>query len=103
MDLGNILTTLGTSYINARFQQTPDSPYIPNVLEDIFYGPNSAAATKVQGQMAPDGTIVNIKRCPKRRRRRRLATVSDIRDLAALQQVLGNGQNFKTWIATRGR
>ena len=36
-----------------------------------------------------------------RRRRRRLATHSDIKDLAALKAVLGSGKAFDTWIATR--
>lgn len=38
-------------------------------------------------------------RC-RRKRRSRLATVSDIKDLAALKSVLGNGKAFETWIAT---
>jgi hypothetical protein len=36
-----------------------------------------------------------------RRRRRRLATHSDIKDLAALKAILGSGKAFDTWIATR--
>ena len=36
-----------------------------------------------------------------RRRRRRLATHSDIKDLAALKAVLGSGKAFDTWIAMR--
>ena len=36
-----------------------------------------------------------------KRRRRRLATHSDIKDLAALKSVLGSGKAFDTWIATR--
>lgn len=36
-----------------------------------------------------------------RRKRRRLATHSDIKDLAALKAVLGTGKAFDTWIATR--
>ena len=35
-----------------------------------------------------------------RRRRKRLASASDIKDLASLKAVLGNGDAFKTWIAT---
>lgn len=38
----------------------------------------------------------------RRRRRRRLATQSDIRDLAALSTVL-KGKAFDMWIASRGR
>ena len=40
-------------------------------------------------------------RVKSRRRRRRLATHSDIKDLAALKAVLGAGKAFDTWIATR--
>lgn len=36
----------------------------------------------------------------KRRRRKQLATQGDLRDLAALQGILGNGKAFQTWIAT---
>lgn len=39
----------------------------------------------------------------RRQRRRKLATVGDIRDLAALQAVLGKGAAFTTWIATHSR
>ena len=48
------------------------------------------------------GAIAGI--CSKvksRRRRRRLATHSDIKDLAALKAILGSGKAFDTWIATR--
>lgn len=37
-----------------------------------------------------------------RRRRKRLATRSDLADLAALQGILGSGKNLVTWIATHG-
>ena len=53
--------------------------------------------------MSEDGTIGVKKKCKKRRRRKRLATVSDIADLAALKSILGNGDAFKTWIATHSR
>ncbi len=36
----------------------------------------------------------------RRRRRRQLATRSDIRDLSALKGVLGNGKALESWIAT---
>lgn len=38
-----------------------------------------------------------------RRRRKRLATKSDIADLSSLKTVLGGGKAFENWIATRGR
>lgn len=50
-----------------------------------------------------DGTTSTKSVCKTRKRRRRLATTSDIRDLAALKSILGGGKAFDTWIATRGR
>lgn len=50
-----------------------------------------------------DGTTTTKQRCKTRKRRRRLATTSDIRDLAALKSILGGGKVFEAWIATRGR
>lgn len=50
-----------------------------------------------------DGTTTTKSVCKTRKRRRRLATTSDIRDLAALKSILGGGKAFDTWIATRGR
>lgn len=47
-------------------------------------------------QMAKDLSKVKCKR-----RRRRLATLSDIKDLAALSAVLGKGKLLETWVATR--
>lgn len=38
----------------------------------------------------------------KRRRRKRLASTSDLKDLAALKGVLGGGKAFEVWIATHG-
>ena len=35
-----------------------------------------------------------------RRRRKRLATMGDLKDLAALKGVLGGGKAFEVWIAT---
>lgn len=98
LDLGNILTTLGGQYINARYAQPPAVQAQP---VDVFgFDPLSLLGSNDTVEVRPDGSICKKR---KRRRRRRLATVSDIRDLAALKQVLGNGENFKTWIATRGR
>jgi hypothetical protein len=46
--------------------------------------------------MAKDISKVKCKR-----RRRRLATHSDIKDLAALSAILGKGKLLETWVATR--
>jgi len=49
------------------------------------------------------GAVICIREKKTRRRRRRLATQSDISDLAALKNILGGGKAFDSWIATRGR
>lgn len=51
----------------------------------------------------PDGSTSSVTKAKTRRRKRRLATMSDIKDLAALKSILGGGKAFDTWIATRGR
>lgn len=95
MDLGSIASGLleaaGSAYINrelgfapnaaAPVQQTPASPWPGTGIPAGF---DEFRGTRVK----------------RRRRRRRLATASDIRDLASLKAVLGNGEAFKTWIAT---
>ncbi len=52
--------------------------------------------------ICPDGSTY-VREAKSRKRRRRLASVSDIKDLAALKNILGGGKAFDTWIATRGR
>ena len=75
-----------------------------------FAGPASLAGKIAQGiaglglGLAADDIAAIATTCAKtksRRRRRRLATHSDIKDLAALKAVLGTGKAFDTWIATR--
>lgn len=66
------------------------------------YGGGSCGPLPKNAIMMQDGKIGYVYKS-RRRRRRRLATASDIRDLSALKDILGNGQSFKTWIATRGR
>lgn len=56
---------------------------VTEITEEILIAANAASKTKC------------------RRKRRRLATHSDIKDLAALKAVLGSGKAFDTWIATR--
>jgi len=138
MDLGSIVTTLGSQYIQARFGQPTVRPVMgpayPSVSAAIPVGmgvdtygitptpaflpalPGAVAATgslasKIGGAVAGLGLglaadeiaaiagVASKVKC--RRRRRRLATHSDIKDLAALKAVLGSGKAFDTWIATR--
>lgn len=140
LDLGNLLGTLGSQYISARW----GTPKAPQVMAPTIrpMGPQTGlAATPVNtpaiiagglgalGQQAYDfftedqqaqipvpGGVQITGNCPppsycvdgktgkvtikqKRRRRRRLATSSDIRDLSSLKAVLSPA-DLKMWIAT---
>jgi hypothetical protein len=138
MDLGSIVTTLGSQYIQARFGQartptilsaagpqygmqvpvgmgpdtygiTPTPAFLPALPGAV--GAAGSLAGKIGGAVAGLGLglaadeiaaiagVASKVKC--RRRRRRLATHSDIKDLAALKAVLGSGKAFDTWIATR--
>ena len=110
MDLGEIFTTLGTEYIRSRYAPKPSVPMaapqlpagagqnlLPIIPPVIAGGAAGALPELVEGV---SGIFSKPRR---RRRRRRLATCSDLSDLAALKAILGNGENFKMWIATRGR
>lgn len=98
MDLGNLISDLGTAYITSKYSQPTVQPvqYTPQVQP--AFDPFDLPFVDI----APDGTMVRAKKkC--RRRRRRLATKSDLGDLAALKAILGNGEAFKAWIATHSR
>lgn len=70
----------------------------------VFMGENGNGTTKTEVTIDnATGKCVAVRKCKSRKRKRRLATLSDIKDLAALKQVLGGGKAFDTWIATRGR
>ena len=111
MDLGSLITDLGGQYISAKYgQRAPVAVQQPVDfgLPDVFGGVGGGVLGGLAGEaldyfMGEDGQIVAKKKCKKRRRRKRLATVSDIADLAALKSILGNGDAFKTWIATHSR
>ena len=117
LDLGNLLGTLGSSYIQARY----GGPRVPQVMAPTIraQGPQAGVAAQPvdtlfemgqegydyffgNGQAPKNVTIdpVTGRLCKKqRRRRKRLATTSDIKDLAALKSVLSPA-DLKTWIAT---
>lgn len=100
MDLGALITDLGTTYIKSKYAQQPTPtvqpvyslPEMGSDIIDFFTDPAT-------GTIQP---VVKKKPC-RRRRRRRLATKSDLGDLAALKAILGNGEAFKAWIATHSR
>ena len=134
MDLGSIVTTLGSQYIEARFGQ-PRAPTTRPVMNyqvpvgtgvDVYgVSPSPAFLPALPGAVAAAGSLSSkiggaiaglglglaadeiaaiagvASKVKCRRRRRRLATHSDIKDLAALKAVLGSGKAFDTWIATR--
>jgi len=123
LDLGNLLGTLGSQYISARYgQPRPPAVTAPTILPQ---GPRAGVAaqpvlletlpemagqaydyffTDEQKAQLGNGNMridpVTGRLCKKqRRRRKRLATTSDIKDLAALKSVLSPA-DLKTWIAT---
>lgn len=99
MDLGSIIGGVSDIYgtytqyqTSKQMAQQPVGGTQPVFLEeayDFFFD-------EATGQ-----TVARPKQKCKRSRRKRLATVSDIRDLAALKSVLSPSE-FKTYIATRG-
>ncbi len=133
LDLGNLLGTLGSQYISARWGQ-PRPPQViqptyqaqgpmagvaptpvlagPNLLDlgaqglDYFFPdqPTTGVTPPVSNGCTPpsycvDGKTGKVTIKQKRRRRRRLATSSDIRDLSSLKSVLSPA-DLKMWIAT---
>ena len=136
LDLGNLLGTLGSQYISARWGQ----PSTPAVLAPTFQAQGPQAGLATTPVLAPavgmglgalageaydyltqpslptipgapmaagcpppsycvDGKTGKVTIKQKRRRRRRLATSSDIRDLSSLKSVLSPA-DLKMWIAT---
>ena len=136
LDLGNLLGTLGSQYISARWGQAP----VPQVMAPTFQAQGPAAGIAPTPVLAPavgmglgalageaydyltapslptipgapmaagcpppsycvDGKTGKVTIKQKRRRRRRLATSSDIRDLSSLKSVLSPA-DLKMWIAT---
>lgn len=101
MDLGTLLNTGLQAYGNyqlQKLQQQTNSPFIPDIIERPLFPDRFTVTTD-----PATGQVTSVKQCKKRRRRKRLATVSDIRDLAALSSVIGKGEMLKTWIATHSR
>ena len=107
MDLGNIIASLGTEYIRNRYAMPPvqTSPVLfPDIGSFLTGGDASTTTTQPPqrcGYLWNPDTQKWVKKS--RRRRKRLATQSDLKDLAALKGILGSGEAFKVWIATHGR
>lgn len=140
LDLGNLLGTLGSQYISARWG-TPRQPQVTaptirpqgpragmaltqpvdydllpgwgDVIDwgSSYFGNDQApipapgpGGVTIKGNCPPpsycvDGKTGKVTIKQKRRRRRRLATSSDIRDLSSLKSVLSPA-DLKMWIAT---
>lgn len=106
LDLGSILVGLGGQYINARWGQNQygpstgvGAPYMPGGVfnlgvpgVDVIPEPSANCSTK--GLVYDPEKGKWIKR--RRRRRRRLVTPTDIKDIAALKAIIGNGQALQS-------
>ncbi len=113
LDLGSLITQLGTAYIGAKYAPTQPMYTMPTVYEstpadfglpfvdvipEATSGPSGGTGNQVWNPRANCGAGKWQRRS--RRRRKRLATSSDLKDLAALKGVLGGGKAFEVWIAT---
>ncbi len=106
LDLGMLLGNVAGQYITSRFGSPPPQQVfsgatlpagtLPPVVIDQGGGYCTTEPPKgMRWSNAAGGWIKKT-----RRRRKRLATSSDLKDLAALKGVLGGGVAFQTWIAT---
>ncbi len=103
MDLGSVVAQLGGQYIQTRYSQQPQQqPVFLDTLTDFFT--DGSAQQQGPVQQGKCGMVWNPDtgkwQKKTRRRRKRLATKSDLSDLAALKGILGSGEAFKVWIAT---
>ncbi len=111
LDLGQLALDLGTSYFQQKFARPASYPFSGG-----FNGGGAITATPaldipfvdVISEAPTKGMVWNpAANCgagkwqrKSRRRRKRLATSSDIKDLSSLKGVLGGGKAFEVWIAT---
>lgn len=86
LDLGNIITTLGTEYVQARYGGSGGMPAVgvPQVMPAFM-----------DYDVEADIPFIDITKTRKRRRRRRLLTPTDFGDLAQLKTLTGNSDAFK--------
>lgn len=109
----DLIGGLGGAYIDARYSPTPSyaSPFGPIAATPAFGVPFVDIIPEANGGACADKNMVwnPSANCGQgkwqrksRRRRKRLATQGDLKDLAALKGVLGGGKAFETWIATHG-
>lgn len=117
LDLGNLLTGLGSAYINAKYGAPPVPSYQQPAVYQTALGPNVSGGPELGLPFVdvipepPAGCDVKkmeykwscdgwkwVKR--RRRRRKTLATKGDISQLAQLKGTVGMGKVMETWIAT---
>ncbi len=114
MDLGDLFGQLGTAYIQAKYSGAapagmaappsfgtaggaiPTTPALGVPFVDVI--PEATTKGMLWSPRANCGAGGWVKR---RRRRKRLASKSDLGDLAALKAILGPSM-LKTWIAVKG-
>lgn len=103
LDLGGLLTNLGTTYIQNRYgaKQQGVEFSLPS-WGDISPFTTAPPPVDVPSGYTTAGCPPGHMKKKTRKRRRRLATKSDLHDLAALKGVLGGGEAFKVWLATHG-
>ena len=104
MDLGTIITGLGSQYIQSRYANNAVQvqPALDFGVPFVDVIPESGAACGTKGMVwNPNANCGQGKWQRKtKRRRKRLATKSDLADLSSLKGILGTGEAFKVWIAT---
>lgn len=96
IDLGANIFEIGGALLGQYLSSRSSPP--PMSLVDTSRPRPGVVGVDTSALYNLDGTIKA--KCKRRRRRKRLATASDIRDLASLEGVLGKGTLMKTWIAT---
>jgi len=107
-DLGGLLGDLGTAYISSLQQPISSglngsgvisaTPALGLPFVDVIPEQDACAKGYVWNPAANCGAGKWQKKS--RRRRKRLATMGDLKDLAALKGILGQGKAFEVWIAT---
>lgn len=91
IDLGQIITDLGTEYIRGRVQPDVFVSGVPTTpaVQPVFWD----SAMELLGYDSEGNQVLAPRK--RRRRRRRLLTSSDFNDLAALKTLTGNNDAFK--------
>lgn len=109
----NVATAAPQIRVDQIQGKTPgaDNPFIPNFLEygltgnqlDSTCNPPENRTRKLSVTIDAAGNVISVCKAKRRKRRRRLATASDIADLIQLKATLGGGNALNSWIAKNGR